>query len=174
MKSADGAATRVLICRDGYLAALWSLEMPSKALTGWQNPSEGILVASSAARIAATNVGLTALNNTAVAKSRSLNFPLGVAFSSFLTVSSGGAAVGLDPSAQFTPNDIDGTTPFYTAELFSTATYGARGRGGVLADAWFVPTNYTDGTLIPNDDSRQFIVAGILAMPWNKSVPLWH
>lgn len=173
MKSADGAATRVLILRGGFVAGFWSLEAPSKALSGWQHPSFGFVSASSASRISTPVPSLTALNNTAVAKSRSLDFPNGVAFNSFLTVSSGGAAVGLDPVAQLAPNDIDGTTPFYMVELFSTATYGARGRAGVMTDAWFVPQNYTDGTNIPKDDSRQFLVAGILTMPWNRSVPIW-
>lgn len=173
LKSADGAGTRIIVCRDGFTAALLAFEAPSKPLLGWQHPSFGLISATSSSRIGAPQPGLTALNNTANAKSRSLDFPNGVAFSSFLTVSSGGAAVGLSPTAQFAPNDIDGTTPFYTAELFSNATYGARGRAGVMQDAWFVPTNYTDGTNVPKDDTRQFIVAGILAMPWNRSVPIW-
>lgn len=174
LKSADGSATRVVICRDGFVASLWCFELPAKPLTGWQHPSFGLMVSSSSSRIATPVPGLTALNNTAVAKGRSLDFPSGVSFASFLTVSAGGASVGLDPVAQFAPNDIDGSTPFYTVELFCNTPFGARGRAGVMADAWFVPTNYTDGTNVPKDDSRQFTIDGILAMPWNRSVAIWH
>lgn len=173
LKSADGAGTRLLICRDGYLATIWCFEQPSKPLASWQHPSVSLIVASSASRVSSPVPNLTTLNNAAAAKSRSLDFPAGVAYGSFLTVSGGGAAVGIDPSAQLQPNDQDGTTPFFSIDLFTTTPYGARGRSGIWCDLWFVPQNYSDSSTIPADDSRQFIQAGVLATPWPGVVPLW-
>lgn len=174
MKAANGQATRVIICRDGFAAALWCLEQPGKPLTTWENPSIALVTAANTARMSFPQPNLTTLNNATIANGRSRNYPNGVPFASLLSMSSGGASFGLDPSVMPGPNDMDGATPFYGIDLFNKATFGARGRAGVMQDAWYVPANYTDSLTVPDDDTRQFVMVGILAMPWNRSIASWH
>lgn len=173
LKSADGAATRVIIVRNGFVAGVWLLEMPIRQNQSWQHPAIGAVVAVSTDQMASTGLPLASVNNAAVVAARSADYPAGAAFLSYLVVASGGAAVGFAAVAEGVPNDLDGTTPFWPVDIWSR-TYGARGRNGTLVDCWFVAPNVADGTNIPDDDSRQFIQVGVFTMPWNRSVAKWY
>lgn len=171
MKSADGSATRVIICRSGYVVALWMLERPSRPVAGWDHPSIAFLSAQSAARPLASQLTQTTLNTQFNAKGRTKDYPAGVAFGNSLAVD---YSNGVSPSVLPVPNDIDGTTPFYPIDLVNTSTFTARGRNGQVQDAWYIPWNFQDGCAVPNDDSRQFVLVGLLTMPWNRGPAYWH
>lgn len=171
LKSADGSATRVLICRSGFIAGLWCFERPEAPLSAWDHPSISMVLATSSVNPTDTIANQTNLVQTASFKGRTKDYPNGAAFSMFLAEDSWFSAFNVNSSP--VPNELDGTIPFYTPSLLCL-TVGTRGRYGNMKDAWFVPWTCMDGMSLPNDGTRQWVMMGRLAIPWNLSVNLWH
>ncbi len=176
MKSSNGAATRVIWARNGYTCGLWALERPGRYSTGWKNPSVSLIFASSTEQMTSTLLTSASLCTTAGAGSgryygRSLDYPNGVPFQAYLL---NPASTAFAPTEQAGPNDMDGETPYWPLDLWSTNAYGARGRVGTLADMWISLGNYQDGTEAPFDDTRQFLQLSSYVIPWNRSIAKWH
>lgn len=67
------------------------------------------------------------------------------------------------------PSDIDGSYPMMPLSLISISS-GYRGRVGLLYDMWNVPPVMLEGDSFPNDNSKQYVVMGDFAFPWDRSV----
>ena len=174
MKSADGAATRVLFTRGGFTGGLWMLEAPTAVDESWEYPAIGAVIALSAVNITSSTVVGTNLYNTANFKGLS-KYPGGAAFAAQL--SNPASQTDFSFEASYVPNEIGGNPMFYPASLLvasSTTTIGYRGTYGTLVDCYFPPDSAPDGMTYPQDGSRQWVQVGRLVMPWNKSANIWY
>lgn len=162
LKSADGAATRVAMCRSGFVSAYWLLEQPGQPVAGWANPSLTCLLADNAS--ATTVCTISALSNTAVIQSYSTN-----SFTSYLT----GLCTrthGLLATNQAVANDIGAEFPFFEQGIYSVVPNG-RGRNGSVVDQWWGLAALADSDVYPAGGTRNFLQLGDIIWPWNTTAP---
>jgi hypothetical protein len=172
MKSSDGAATRVLFTRGGFVGGAWFFEVPANTPEGWEYPVIGLVTA-----VAGTNISSSQLESGVVVAANwkgLTKYPSGVTFSALLSTANAG---GYAYENIYTPDDLGGQPTFYPGTLIvkdATTTVGSRAAYGTLVDCYFAPAGAPDGLTYPADGSREWVQTGRLVMPWNKSPNIWY
>lgn len=163
MRTTDGTATRVVLCRNGHVQALWSLELMSD-LTSTVQGFVGFVVGNNATAPSAPLPGLTELLGTA-------NWHCWgtAAVANFAAVEgwSAGTSVGQIGGV----NSFTNEAPLCPIAIWSnTATQ--RGRYGALVDAWASIAANANGSTFPDTGTvKQFVQFGSVVLPWNRSTP---
>lgn len=167
MISADGAATRIFICRANMLQGLWMFEVPTNAVQNWTGPIFSYIAGST------TGVTVATLSATASARPGGQG-PSLTTFLAFLTAEGGSSLGLLTDGGNQVPNDFDNTDQFAGVGIYSQ-TYPARGRPGGLLDMWMYNDENSMGPVgglipgamsFPDDLSRQFNQFGPIVVPW--------
>lgn len=170
LKSSDGKLTRAFMCRDGFASALWSFEVPSNPVTGWSNPSIGVIHGASTAPLASSVLLPSAFSGAARFVGTGAT-AMALAFTGE-AIRTSTAASELVVERVLAANDLSGEFPLYPIGLYST-TGTSQGRHGTVTDMWWGLTNLAESTTYPNDGSRQMCQFGNLVVPWNGTVPVF-
>lgn len=175
MKSADGKAFRAIICRNGWASGLWLLDELENAPPGWTAPAicnigggdSTLAVASSALVVnnlsnAGNQVNLACVNSNPALTL--LHFE-GYAANSLVTL----------PTVA---NDMAAAWPMYRVGAYVRPNQGfatnvpivnARGYLGQVRDLWWMQSQLAEGDMIPAAATRNFVVLGDTAHPWNTT-----
>lgn len=166
-QSSDGQCTRIIIWRAGTnLCQFMLFDKPQNAVSGWTNPSVTSVYTTT------TGIAMTyaSLSTSGTSQGRG-----STAFT--IRYSGEGDTSGLLPNTAnvgFTPNEFDGTYPFYPIGIYSI-TASHRGRHGNLFDLWWRSASISDGDTFPSSPTaRQFVCMGPLILPWpgDSTIPL--
>ncbi len=173
-KSADGKATRLILCRGGWAVGLWFFEEPSTGLT-WTQPLFAYAFGTS----------------TTAPVSSQLVFANFFSNASFFSIVSGrplkgglampvyGTAATAVIATQAVVNDMGAAWPLMPVSGLVRDTYvynsaildGVKGRAGAMVDFWWVPTALGEGDKMPAAGTANIWILGDVAFPWNTSAP---
>lgn len=156
MQSTDGQCTRIFLAQNHQIRTFLLFDRPGQPVTGWNNPAIAIMT---------------------VANSVPMNHG-----SWYNTLINGLGPIGAMPmyAAMFYENvfseTINDTWPMYSEwdhifqmngiGMFSNSA-GQRGRHGYIFDMWTLPAIAQTGYSIPLSGSKEFIVMGQFAFPWD-------
>lgn len=163
LKTADGSAARIAICRNGQIAGFWFFELPGAPLAGWANPSVSCVLTGDAGASPTTICTLANLSNAASVWGYTQN-PVAHYLTGLCT-----RAHSMLASNQTVASDISGEYPFFEQGIYSETVYG-RGRNGMLVDSWWGLAALADSDTYPLA-SRDFVQLGDVIWPWDKSAP---
>ena len=179
MKSADGKASRVIVCRNGWATGLWILDELENASAAWTAPaicnvgggdstgapaSDTSLVQNIFAN-AGNQVGLASINgNPALTLMHHEYF--------------GGSSLVTVPTVI---NDMDNAWPMYRMGVYVrpnqayantdvTPLVNCRGYSGQIRDLWWVQSQLGEGDTMPAAATQNFVILGDTCHPWNTTV----
>lgn len=185
LKSADGAATRILMTRSSNNASgvgttgFWLFEVPRAASAAWTNPSVALVCPGSTSFASVdTSANTSNAGNTWSRTAGGTNFQSwwaaeGTTARSLINDTYGGPGNGFACAL----SDINDQFPNWPIALYST-TANARGVNGELIDMWWGidqtgSTNVaqTRSWPVAGPSARQFMQFGAFVHPWNRSIP---
>lgn len=149
--SADGTAQRFVLFDGGVCRMLFDLQEPVDGTPGW-TPLTGIWRSGASYQILHRE-----WCGAAIHAGTPWQFVLGT---------EGYVAGALGERQTVAANELDAAYPLTPASVVSMYP-GARGRHGVLRDLWFGAAQLVDGDMYPADNSKQFVTAGDVVVPWN-------
>lgn len=163
LKTADGTAARIAICRNGQVAGYWTFERPGNPIDGWTDPSVSVALVGDAGGAPTTICTLANLSNAAQTWGYNQN-PIAHYLTGLCT-----RAHSMLANNQTVANDIGAEYPFYQQGIYSETVYG-RGRNGKVVDQWWGLAALADSDTYPVG-SNDFVQLGDIIWPWNTSAP---
>lgn len=176
MKSADGKAFRAIMCRNGFATGLWIFDELENAPAAWTSPVVCSIGGGDSSTAPASD---TALVQNIFANAGNL---LGV------TCINGNPALTCMHHQYFgvsslvtTPtvaNDMAAAWPMYRMGVYvrpnqaygdGTPLINCRGYAGQIRDLWWMQSQLAEGDMIPAAGTRNFVVLGDTAHPWNTT-----
>lgn len=168
LRSADGAATRLLWTSSGVIQMMALIEKAQVSLAGWTQPYLAFLVGGGpyTSAPAANAVTASTLSGSGVTAIKSFDAS---AFGGTLTCESPRNSFGAD--FQAVANTRNSALPLLGIGYWSLAASNI-GRYGSLVDMWFGLTSQLNGSGYPaSAPLDQFAQVGALVWPWNRSIP---
>lgn len=172
IKSADGTATRLWITRGTNISGFWLFDKPGSTSPDWTTPAIGFVQGSATTNETSPYVTAQILYRAAGGGNfagRNQDYPNGAAFVAQAETTSGWLFAR---ESIWVANEYDGAVQFYPNQLVGTGGIpGTRGTYGQIKDMYYAPEGFQPGTVSPDGD---WVVAWPMALPWNKSVPLFY
>ena len=161
MISSDGECTRlVTLNTNAVLIGFWLLDKPKNPKSAWTTPY--------VARIFGNGLS-EALTYPLWFDTPNMRTLFGTLDVSFYCSGEGYASLGFGEALD-EENQLDGSTWFGDIGLVSEVP-SFRGRQGELFDLYWTQDYLAHGRTFPDDTSRQFVVFGDMAFPWDGSLP---
>lgn len=159
MQSTDGQCTRIFFAQAHIVRTWLQFDKPSSPVPGWTNPVIAIM------NTANTNPAFFGGNSMFQQFIQAVG-PVTVMpmHPCFMGDSTNGNVMGYTWTLT---DQFSGQFPLYTIGMYHITTAGQKGRHGSLTDMWIAPSLALPGTSFPSDGSKQFILMGSLAHPWN-------
>lgn len=159
MMSNDGQCTRILVCEGNTTRNFYLFDKPVNPVSGWTNPWVAIAVQGNGLSGIPTYTDVNDNDVYAYSKGGSAN-PMK------LYLTSEGYGSGMIGENLTVGNDLAGNALPMAGVGLASATAGASGRHGSLADLWWGSTAVANGSHYPDTLPRQFVQAGHIILPW--------
>jgi hypothetical protein len=161
MKTTSGKCTRIFIsAQSGIYKGVFIFEEPKNVPSWWDKP----YIACAKGGTAGGGFPFTYGNfNTAANLVAEVETWNGAAY-----VTAEGAGDVLGKSTQFSTADYNNEWICGTVGLLASSA-NPRGFLGEMRDIWWVSDDLPDGTYMPSDGSKQFVVIGDILQPWDGS-----
>lgn len=167
MKSSDGLAYRVVICRSAATVGFWNVERVNNRIgASWPEPTLATLDGTNGAGPVMTTGELGNSGSSVLPRSRDDTASIQLIMT----------CEGKDNQSlnlfETIPIDKTGENPMFPAGLYCP-TAGHVGPIGSMVDCWWGLANLADGTTYPAAGTlHQFVQFSDVILPWNTSVPV--
>jgi hypothetical protein len=177
-KSADGKATRVIVCRNGWATGLWFFDELEDASPAWTAPAI-CYIGGESSTVPASDLALT----------QNIFANPGTNLVGLACINGSVALTGCHHeyfgtnslvAVPIVANDMDAAWPMYRfgcyvrpsqayADAVATPLVNARGYSGQVRDLWWVQSQLGEGDTMPAAATQNFVVLGDTCHPWNTT-----
>lgn len=155
--STDGQVTRVFLAIGHQIRSIMFFEKPATPTPGWSNPAVAIMDANPNNPLTVTSMFTQKIQ--ALGPVTTMPMWWAVQTDTFNTT------VLWNPWN--VPSEWDAHFQMVNIGMYHSATPGQRGRHGYFFDMWLTSTILLTGTSLPANGSKQFVIMGSIAFPWN-------